>query len=61
LKLSSAISLLESLWIQSSFDNQNIIKQAYFQMFKGFNLKEETYKREWSFDNKNENKEGVED
>ncbi|MDQ5870295.1 MAG: hypothetical protein M3530_11300 [Thermoproteota archaeon] len=61
LKLNSAISLLESLWIQSGFDNQNIIKQAYFQMFKGFNLKEEVYKREWSIDNKNEKKEGVED
>ena len=54
LKLNSAISLLESLWIQSGFDNQNIIKQAYFQMFKGFKFKEEDYRREWSFDNRNE-------
>lgn len=61
LKLSSAISLLESLWIQSGFDNQNIIKQAYFQMFKGFNIKDEVYQREWSFDKKKERKEGVED
>lgn len=56
LKLNSAISLLESLWIQSGFDNQNIIKQAYFQMFKGFNFKEEDYRREWSFDKRKEKK-----
>jgi hypothetical protein len=56
LKLNSAISLLESLWIQSGFDNQNIIKQAYFQMFKGFNFKEEDYRRDWSFDKRKEKK-----
>jgi hypothetical protein len=54
LKLNSAISLLESLWFQSSFDNQNVIKQAYFQMFKGFKIKEEDYQRDWSFNKKNE-------
>lgn len=54
LKLSSAISLLESLWIQSGFDNQNVIKQAYFQMFKGFKIKEENYQRNWSFNKKKE-------
>ena len=56
LKLNSAISLLESLWIQSGYDNQNIIKQAYFQMFKGFKLKEEVYEREWSLDDEKRKK-----
>lgn len=58
LKLNSAISLLESLWIQSGFDNQNIIKQAYFQMFKGFRFKDEVYEHDWSLNNKNEKKHG---
>ena len=56
LKLNSAISLLESLWIQSGYDNQNIIKQAYFQMFKGFKLKDEVYERDWSLDGKKRKK-----
>jgi len=41
------------LWIQSELDKQNKIKQAYFQMFKGLNLKDEIYTRKWSF---NQNK-----
>jgi hypothetical protein len=52
LNLTSAISLLQSLWIQSELDNQNVIKQVYFQMFKGFKLQDETYKRNWSFEKK---------
>jgi two-component system, OmpR family, sensor histidine kinase VicK len=52
LNLTSAISLLQSLWIQSELDNQNVIKQVYFQMFKGFKLQDETYKRDWSFEKK---------
>lgn len=56
LKLNSAISLLESLWIQSGYDNQNIIKQAYFQMFKGFKFKDEVYEREWSLDDEKRKK-----
>ena len=52
LNLTSAISLLQSLWIQSELDNQNLIKQVYFQMFKGFKLQDETYKHDWSFEKK---------
>jgi hypothetical protein len=55
LKVDSAISLFESLWTRASFQNQNIIKQAYFQMFKGFKIKDEVYRRDWSFD---KNKDG---
>jgi hypothetical protein len=41
--VSSCISIFETLWIQSEFDKQNKIKQAYFQMFKGLRMKEEYY------------------
>lgn len=49
IKLNSLISIFEFLWIQSDIDNQKIIKEVYFQLFKGFNLKDETYKRNWTF------------
>jgi hypothetical protein len=52
--VSSCLSIFETLWIQSEFDKQNIIKQAYFDMFKGFKLKDEVYTRRWSFEQKNE-------
>lgn len=52
LKVSSSLTLFETLWIRSEFEKQNQIKQAYFQIFKGFELKDESYIRRWSFDNK---------
>ena len=45
--VSSYISIFESLWIQSEFEKQNKIKQAYFQIFKDFKLKDENYNRSW--------------
>lgn len=45
--VSSCASIFESLWIQSELDKQNKIKQVYFQVFKGYGLKDETYKRSW--------------
>ena len=48
--VSSCLSIFETLWIQSEFDKQNKIKQAYFQMFKGLKLKDESYTRRWSFE-----------
>ncbi len=45
--VSSCISIFETLWIQSELDKQNKIKQVYFQLFKGFKLKDETYRRRW--------------
>ena len=45
--VSSCASIFESLWIQSELDKQNKIKQVYFQVFKGFGLKDETYRRRW--------------
>lgn len=47
----SNTSMFESLWIQSELDKQNKTKQVYFQMFKGFKLKDEIYNRRWSFEN----------
>lgn len=49
--VSSCASIFESLWIQSELDKQNKIKQVYFQVFKGFGLKDETYKRQWHNEN----------
>ena len=46
--VSSCLSIFETLWIQSEFDKQKKVKQAYFNMFKGFNLKDEIYTRRWS-------------
>lgn len=46
--VSSSTSIFETLWIQSEFDKQNKVKQAYFQIFKGLKLKDETYNRRWS-------------
>jgi hypothetical protein len=54
LTVSSCISIFETLWIQSEFDKQNKIKQAYFQMFKGLELKDESYSRRWSFEQEKE-------
>ena len=48
--VSSYISIFESLWIQSEFEKQNKIKQAYFQIFKDFRLKDENYNRSWLFE-----------
>jgi hypothetical protein len=48
LTVSSCTSIFETLWIQSEFDKQNKVKQAYFQIFKGLELRDETYRRHWS-------------
>jgi hypothetical protein len=44
----SNASMFESLWIQSELDKQNKARQAYFQLFKGFKLRDEVYERRWS-------------
>jgi hypothetical protein len=54
LTVSSCISIFETLWIESELDKQEKIKQAYFQMFKGLELKDETYLRRWSFEQEKE-------
>jgi hypothetical protein len=46
--VSSCISIFETLWMQSELDKQNKVKHAYFQIFKGFKLKDESYHRNWS-------------
>jgi hypothetical protein len=48
--VSSCVSIFETLWTRSELDKQNKVKQAYFQMFKGLKLKDETYVRRWSFE-----------
>ena len=47
--VSACLSIFQSLWIKSEFDKQNKVKHAYFEMFKGFKLKDEFYTRRWSF------------
>ena len=44
----SNASIFESLWIQSEMDKQSKARQTYFQLFKGFKLKDEIYGRRWS-------------
>ncbi len=50
--ISSCISIFETLWIQSEFDKQNKVRQAYLQIFKGLELRDETYHKNWSSSNK---------
>jgi two-component system, OmpR family, sensor histidine kinase VicK len=45
-------SLFENLWIQAELERQNSIRQAYFKMFNGQKLKDETYKRDWTMEEK---------
>ena len=45
-------SMFENLWIQTELERQNTVRQAYFKMFKGQNLKDETYKRDWTMEEK---------
>ena len=52
--INSCVSIFESLWIQTELDSQKRIKQVYFQLFKGFKLKDETYDRQWSFEHDNQ-------
>ena len=41
-------SMFENLWIQAELERQNSLRQAYFKMFNGQKLKDETYKRDWT-------------
>ncbi len=52
--VSSCISIFQTLWIESEFDKQNKVKQAYFQIFKGLKLKDEIYRRPWSSSEKHQ-------
>lgn len=45
-------SMFENLWIQAELERQNSIRQAYFKMFSGQKLKDETYKRDWTINEK---------
>jgi len=51
------MSIFEIPWIQSEFDKQNNIIQAYFKMFKGLAPKDESYMRRWSFEQEKEKRE----
>ena len=55
-QISSSVSMFDILWIQSDYEKQSKLKQTYFQMFKGFKLKNETYKRKWAFEQHDDNK-----
>jgi hypothetical protein len=41
-------SMFENLWIQAELERQNSIRQAFFKMFKGQKLRDETYDRDWT-------------
>lgn len=59
-KMSSSLTIFETLWIQSEIEIQNKVKQAYFQMFKGFELRDEFYTRRWSFEQQRAKKDKLE-
>ena len=40
-------SMFENLWTQAELERQSSARQAYFRMFKGQKLKDETYRRDW--------------
>ncbi|HSA75829.1 MAG TPA: hypothetical protein VLE21_06545 [Candidatus Nitrosocosmicus sp.] len=48
-KISTAATIFNSLWIQSDINRQKKIRQTYFDIFKGFKLKDEQYTRDWKF------------
>ena len=39
-------SMFENLWIQAELERQNSLRQAYFKMFNGQKLRDETYRRD---------------
>jgi hypothetical protein len=51
-KVSATISVFDALWIQSELEKQGHAKQAYFNIFKGFRLRQEEYRRKWLFEQK---------
>jgi hypothetical protein len=51
-KVSATISVFDTLWIQSELEKQGHAKQAYFNIFKGFRLRQEEYRRKWLFEQK---------
>jgi len=46
------LSMFESLWIQAEREKHQLIRQAYFEIFSGRKLKDETYERNWKFSEK---------
>ncbi|MGB8086897.1 MAG: hypothetical protein WCF07_11480 [Nitrososphaeraceae archaeon] len=51
-RVSATISVFDTLWIQSELEKQTHAKQAYFNIFKGFRLRQEEYRRKWLFEQK---------
>jgi hypothetical protein len=49
-KISAAATIFNTMWIQSDMNRQKKIRQTYFDIFKGFNLKDEQYTRDWKFE-----------
>ena len=51
-KVTATVSVFDTLWIQAELEKQNHAKQAYFNIFKGFRLRQEEYRRRWLFEQK---------
>lgn len=51
-KITATISVFDTLWIQAEIEKQSQAKQAYFNIFKGFRLRQEEYRRRWLFEQK---------
>jgi hypothetical protein len=51
-RVSATISVFDTLWIRAELEKQSHAKQAYFNIFKGFKLRQEEYRRKWLFEQK---------
>lgn len=51
-RISTTISVFDTLWIESELEKQSHAKQAYFNIFKGFRMRQEEYRRKWLFEQK---------
>ena len=51
-RVSATISVFDTLWIRAELEKHSHAKQAYFNIFKGFKLRQEEYRRKWLFEEK---------
>ena len=48
-RISAVSTIFNSLWVRSDMDRQNRIRRTYFDIFKGFNMKNEQYRKDWKY------------
>lgn len=48
--VSSCLSIFETIWIQSEFDKQTKVMEAYSKMFKGLRVRKESFRPDKFFE-----------